>query len=350
MGEFVLDEVLFMAMKHARAIETTLTLSLLSLIVLLSLPVCATDKLRVATGGFSPSVPPFFTYAKSALLKQEIEVEDVLMSSGSLSAQALASGQVKIILTTGAVVPQFNISGGDMVIIAGTINHLPYQIVARREFKTPASLKGKRIAISRFGSSSEWLVRLGLAKMGLDSDKDVIIVQLGGQGARLAALQSNAAQATLLAPPISTNAVQKLGMHQLADLADLDIAYPLQSVITTRAYLRESRPLLKRALRGLALAIRQYREEPRAAIDFQMKQFKISNEEAEIGYRSSLKVMEPELKPPDANALDVALKEIAGRVEKAKKMSVAELNMVDDSLRSELAREGVFFPAAKTKR
>ncbi len=338
---------MFTSRKRLCAISGVLGSVLLSLIFLLGLPVCAADKLRVATGGFSPSVPPFFTYAKSALLKQDIEVEDVLMSSGSLSAQALASGQVKVILTTGAVVPQFNISGGDMVIIAGTINHLPYQIVARGEFKTSASLKGKRVAISRFGSSSEWLVRLGLAKMGLDADRDVIIVQLGGQGARLAALQSNAAQATLLAPPISTNAAQKLGMHQLADLADLDITYPLQSVITTRVYLRESRPVLKRALRGLALAIRQYREQPRAAIDFQMKQFKVSNEEAEIGYRSSLKVMEPELKLPDANALDLALKEIAARVEKAKKMSVAELNMVDDSLRAELAREGLFIPAAK---
>jgi NitT/TauT family transport system substrate-binding protein len=310
----------------------------------------AAEKVRVATGGFSPSVPPYFTYAKSALLKQDIEIEDVLMSGGSLSAQALASGQVKVVLTTGAVVPQFNLSGGDMVIIAGTINRLPYQIVARGEIKTGALLKGKRVAISRFGSSSEWLVRYGLAKMGLDPDKDVVIIQTGGQSARLAALQSNAAQATLLAPPISTSAVQKLGMVQLVDLADLDITYPLQSVITTRAYLRDSRPLLKRLLRGLALAIRQYREQPQAGIDFQIKQFKLPAEEAEIGYRFSIKVTEPDLKLPDASALDLTLKEIAGRVEKAKKMTVADLHLVDDSLRTELVKEGVFSTTTKGSR
>lgn len=308
------------------------------------------DKVRVATGGFSPSVPPYFTYAKSALLKQDLEIEDVLMSSGSLSAQALASGQVKVVLTTGAVVPQFNLSGGDMVIIAGIINRLPYQIVGRADIKTPALLKGKRVAISRFGSSSEWLVRYGLAKMGLDPDKDVVIIQVGGQSARLAALQSNAAQATLLAPPISTSAVHKLGMVQLADLADLDITYPLQSVITTRAYLRDSRPLLKRLLRGLALAIRQYREQPQAGIDFQMKQFKVPADEAEIGYRSSIKVTDPDLKLPDAGALDLTLKEIAARVEKAKKMTVADLNLVDDSLRMELVKEGLFAAAGKAGR
>ncbi len=319
----------------------------MELIFFFALIVHGADRVRVATGGFSPSVPPYFTWAKSALLKQDIEIEDVLMGSGSLSAQALASGQVKVVLTTGAVVPQFNLSGGDMVIIAGTLNRLPYQIVARGEIKTAALLKGKRVAISRFGSSSEWLVRYGLVKMGLDPDKDVVIIQTGQQAARLAALQSNAAQATLLAPPISTTAVQKLGLVQLADLADLDITYPLQSVITTRAYLRDSRPLLKRLLRGLALAIRQYREQPQAGIDFQIKQFKLSTEEAEIGYRASIKVTEPDLKLPDAGALDLTVKEIATRVEKAKKMTVAELNLVDDSLRAELVKEGLFSAAAK---
>ena len=300
------------------------------------------DKLRVATGGFSTSVPPFVSFAKSHMLKQEIEIEDILMSGGSLSAQTLAAGQVKVVVTTSAVVPQFNLSGGDMVIVAGTINKLPYQIVARGEFKTPALLKGKRVAISRFGSSSEWLVRLALTKMGLDPDRDVTIVQIGGQSERLAALQNNAAQATLLGPPTSTSAVRNLGMVQLADLSEYDTTYPLQSVITTRAYVKENRPLLKRFLRGLGLAFKQYREQPQDGIAFQMKQFKLPNDLAEAGYRSSVRVMEPELKPPDNSALDIALKEIAARIEKAKTATVAELRMVDDSIRAELVKAGIF--------
>jgi ABC-type nitrate/sulfonate/bicarbonate transport system substrate-binding protein len=302
----------------------------------------AADKMRVATGGFSPSVPPFVSFAKPFLLKQDIEIEDILMSSGSLSAQALASGQVKIVLTTSAVVPQFNLSGGDMVIVAGSINKLPYQIIARGEIKSPALLKGKRIAISRFGSSSEWLVRLSLAKMGLDPDKDVTIIQIGGPSERLAALLNNAAQATLLGPPTSTNAVRTLGMVQLADLTEYETTYPLQSVITTRAFVKENRSLVKRFLRGLGLAFKQYREQPQDGIAFQMKQFKLPNDLAEAGYRSSVRVMEPELKPPDNSALDLVVKELAVRIEKAKTVTPAELRMVDDSIRLELVKEGLF--------
>ena len=312
------------------------------MLVLLASMGHAADKMRVATGGFSPSVPPFVSFAKPFLLKQDIEIEDILMSSGSLSAQALASGQVKIVLTTSAVVPQFNLSGGDMVIIAGSINKLPYQIIARGEIKSPALLKGKRIAISRFGSSSEWLVRLSLAKMGLDPDKDVTIIQIGGPSERLAALLNNAAQATLLGPPTSTNAVRTLGMVQLADLTEYETTYPLQSVITTRAFVKENRPLVKRFLRGLGLAFKQYREQPQDGIAFQMKQFKLPTDLAEAGYRSSVSVMEPELKPPDNSALDLVVKELAVRIEKAKTVTPAELRMVDDSIRAELVKEGLF--------
>src|SRR5258706_13341719 len=172
------------------------------------------EKLRVATGGFLPSVPPFVSFAKPFLLKQDIDVEDVLMSSVTLSAQTLASGQVKIIITTSAVVPQFNINGGDMVIIAGTINKLPYQIIGRGEIKSPALLKGKRVAISRFGSSSEWLVRPALVKMGLDPDKDVSIVQNGGPSARLAAVQEKPPQAAFVGPPPHPHPPRPLGVGQ----------------------------------------------------------------------------------------------------------------------------------------
>jgi NitT/TauT family transport system substrate-binding protein len=312
-----------------------LTLSLVA-------PALAADKLTVATGGFSPSVPPFVSFAKPHLLKQELDIEDVLMNSGTLAAQTLASGQVKIIVTTSAVVPQFNLSGGDMVIVAGTINKLPYQIVARGEIKTPALLKGKRVAISRFGSSSEWLVRLALTKMGLDPDKDVTIMQIGGQSERFAAMQSNTVQATLLGPPTSTVAVRKMGMVQLADFTEYDTTYPLQSVITTRTFLKENRPLVKRFLRGLGLAFRHYREQPQDGIAFQAKQFKLPADLAEAGYRSSAKVMEPDLKLPDNAALDIALKEIAGRIEKARTVTVQDLRLTDDSVRQELIKEGLF--------
>jgi len=300
------------------------------------------DRIRVATGGYSPIMPPYVSFAAPFFQRQDLDIESILMSSGSVSGQALAAGEVKLIVTTGPVAMQANVGGGDMVIIAGLLDKFPYQIIGSAEIKTPAVLKGKLVGISRFGSASDWLTRLGLAKLGLDPDKDVTILQIGEQGARLIALQGNRIQATPLAPPISTQAVRKLGMRELIDLTELDVTYPTLTVITTRVFLQENRPLLKRFLKGLATGIHQYKTEPQAGINFQMKQFKLPADLAEAGYRSSAKVMEPELKLPDNSALDIALKEIAGRIEKAKTVTVQELRLTDDSVRLELVKEGIF--------
>lgn len=305
------------------------------------------DRMRIATGGYSPSIPPYVTFAAPFYRQQDLEIESILMSSGTISGQALAAGEVKAIVTTGPVAMQANLSGGDMVIIAGLIHKFPYQIVARGEVKTPADLKGKRVGISRFGSSSDWLVRLGLAKLGIDADKDVTVLQIGEQSARLTALQSNAIQATPLVPPLSTQAVRKLGMKELMDLAELDVTYPLQVVITTRSFLRTNRPLLKRFLKGFASGVHHYKTDPQAGINFQMKQFRLTREDAEIGYRYSAQVLDPTLSLPNQAAFDVALKEIALRVEKARSMTIDSLRVVDASLRNELAKEGIFEQAAK---
>jgi NitT/TauT family transport system substrate-binding protein len=308
------------------------------------------DKMRVATGGYSPSIPPYLTYAVPFLQKQDIEIEDIRMSSGSLSGQALSAGDVKLLLTTGAIALQANMAGGEMVIIAGVTHKLPYQIIARPEIKTAADLKGKRVGISRFGSSSEWVIRLALAKLGLDPDRDFAMVQAGGQGERLAAMQSNAIQATQLAPPISNNAVQKLGMRELMDVSKLDISYPLQSIITTRSFIKSNRPLLKRFLTAFTTALHHYQADPQSGIAFQAMQFKLAADQAEIGYRSSARVMHPDLRLPDRPELDLAMKEIAARIEKARGMKPAELRAVDPSLRQELAKEGVFERLASKNR
>ena len=270
----------------------------------------AAERMRVATGGYSPSIPPYVTFAAPFFRQQDLDIESILMSSGTTSAQALVAGEVKAIVTTGPVAMQANIGGGDMVIIAGLIHKFPYQIVGRAEITTPGDLKGKRVGISRFGSSSDWLMRLGLAKLGIDPDKDVTIIQIGEQSARLAALQSNAIQATPLVPPLSTQAVRKLGMKELVDLAELDVTYPLQVVITTRTFLETNRPLLKRFLKGFANALHQYKRESQAGINFQIKQFKLSREDAEIGYRYSAKVLDPTLSLPQQAALEVALRRL----------------------------------------
>ena len=56
---------------------------------------------------------------------------------------------------------------------------LDWWLVSRPEIKTAALLRGGAVAISRFGSSSEFIARYALQKIGLTPGKDATIVQIG---------------------------------------------------------------------------------------------------------------------------------------------------------------------------
>ena len=76
-----------------------------------------------------------------------------------------------------------NLQGGDATIIAGGINFIPNKLITRPEIKRPEDLKGKRIAISRFGSASDYATQLALEKLNVNP-KDVSIIQAGGNSTR----------------------------------------------------------------------------------------------------------------------------------------------------------------------
>jgi len=117
-----------------------------------------------------------------------------------------------------------------------------------------SELKGKRIGISRFGSSTDTAVRLFLAKFSLSADKDVVLVQAGEQSNRFAALVARTLDATIVGVPLDITA-QKQGYPVLADLAQLRIPYPQAVVETTDRIVRDEPQLVKSYLKGLIAGI-----------------------------------------------------------------------------------------------
>jgi len=145
------------------------------------------DKVRTASGGFAAShAPLWIAIDTKAFQKHGLDVEYLLIESGTVGDQALIAGELQFLLSTGALVVNANLQGGDLVTIGGFVNYFPYQLIARPEIKTAEDLKGKRIAITRFGSASDFAVREALKTLRLDA-KDVAMMQVGGQSARYTA-------------------------------------------------------------------------------------------------------------------------------------------------------------------
>ena len=134
---------------------------------------------RQAPTGTSPRT-------KGLYKKYGMDVESIFIPASSTNVAVLVAGQLKFGNGTGGTIASAAVSGANLVAVACFMNTLPYELIVQDSIKTPQiNSKGKSLGISRIGSS----VRRGRRgyfsnTLGLEPDKDVAIIQVGGSGER----------------------------------------------------------------------------------------------------------------------------------------------------------------------
>jgi hypothetical protein len=163
--------------------------------------------------------------------------------------QALLAQERQMVFHSGALAITANLQGGDTTIVAGGINFIPSKLVVRPDIKTPEGLKGKRIAISRFGSASDYATQVALEKWGVNP-KEGTIVEVGGNVTRLVALGIGTIHATLLSEPMTTIGIRQYKLNSLIDLAESGVPFPQNCFIVKRSYLEANRVKIVDAMRN----------------------------------------------------------------------------------------------------
>jgi NitT/TauT family transport system substrate-binding protein len=154
------------------------------------------EKITIAFSSVSANMAPLWiTQERGFFRKYGLDVQLVFIESGSTTVQSLISKEVAFAQMAGAGVLQSRLRGSDVVMIAGFLNTMDYQLMVDKSITRPDQLKGKIMAVSRFGSSSDFATRYALDKFGLVPERDVTILEIGTQPARFAALESGKIQA-----------------------------------------------------------------------------------------------------------------------------------------------------------
>ena len=211
--------------------------------------------------------------------KHGLNVDVVLIESGVTTVQALTAGETQIAMGGGTVAVSSNLAGSDIISIASIESRLPYALLAQKEIKSIDQLKGKRLAVSRFGSASDLAARLILQRYGLTPDKDVTLLQTGGTSTRLSALSKRSIDCTVLTPEFF-NLGKKAGFTILVDPTQYDIPFPQLEVITSRAFLKAQPDLATRYLRAIIEGIHMVKNNPEPSIRTLAKYLKIDDREA----------------------------------------------------------------------
>src|SRR5206468_7681977 len=151
-----------------------------------------------------------------------------------------------------------------------TSNIFPYTLIAAKGAKGAKDLIGGRIAVNRLGDVSAIASRVALRKLGLNPDKDVTMLQVGGSPQRLAALQSGSVQGAAL-DFMSGLRLSKLGYTVLVQL---NLNYPYLGPVVSGKFLRETPALAEAFIRSYVEGIARFklnREEGVKALGHYMK-------------------------------------------------------------------------------
>jgi NitT/TauT family transport system substrate-binding protein len=240
---------------------------------------------RIVVGISSVNVaflPLYVTLDRGFFKDEGLDVLPVMFNSGNTNLQALIGGDVQIMAGAVAETVLGRASGVDVKNFWGICNLMPFELYSQAKFTSMKEAKGKRFAISRFGSLSDFLTRASLLRFGVDP-KEVTILQIGSTPARFAALNSGGVDATIIWFPVTEQA-KAMGYRKLFDLKDMFPEWPYEAFAARESWLAKEKEQSMRFLRAYQKGARLTRENRDEAVKSLRKWVKMDPAIAPSGY------------------------------------------------------------------
>jgi len=221
----------------------------------------------------------FVTRDAGIFRKYNLEPQIIYITGAPPNISALLAGSVDFVVFAGPAAITANLAGANTAVLMSFVNTMEHSIFSQRAIKNPADIKGKTIGVSRPGSSDDYGARVAVRKWGLEPDKEVFFVSVGGPPDRFLALQTGRVDAVLIQPPLTVRA-RKAGFNELASLADLGLDYLGTSLVTSRTVIEKKIELVRRMVTAFAEGIHFYKTNKPASLRSIAKLMKIDDAEA----------------------------------------------------------------------
>jgi NitT/TauT family transport system substrate-binding protein len=292
------------------------------------------ERLKIALSTVSASTAGLYVAQEAGhFARNGLDVELVNLGSGQPSQAALMSGEVAIIVASGASSVNALLAGAPVVMIGAVHDTPSYVLLGTGDIGTLEDLRGKTIGINRLGGAPHAVLRYLMRQGGVDVDREARVIQVGQPPERLAALRSGAIQATLVSPPLGA-LPEREQLRVLADTADLNLAYPTLALVVHRPWLDANRDVARRVLQGVRDGTQAFKSDPDLGMRTLRRWLEVDDaallDETYTYYRRTL----PDYVLPRPEGLQVVLDEVAEERPEARSLRPAEL--VDASLAAEL--------------
>src|SRR5438309_3144013 len=256
------------------------------------LPNSSHGKIVVGLSSVNVAFLPVYVTEDRGFFKDEgLDVLLVLFNAGATNLQALIGGDVQIMGSAFVETVGGRAAGVDVTNFWGICNLMPFQLYSQPGFKSMKEARGKRFAISRFGSLTDFLTRATLRHFGLDA-KDVTILQIGSTPARFAALTAKGVDASIVWFPV-TEIAKAQGYNKLLDLKEVFPEWPYETFAARESYLTKEKDQVVKFLRAYQKGVKYTRDNKNEAVKIIEKYVKMDPAYAPAGfdeYRESFPV------------------------------------------------------------
>jgi NitT/TauT family transport system substrate-binding protein len=298
-----------------------------------------TKRIAVAYSAVSATQSSFYVTKEAGLFeKHGLFVDPVYVASGTKVAQAIIAGEFPIALAGGTFV-NANLAGGDIAVFGGLVNVPSFYVVVHSSIKRPEEMRGKTIGITTFGSSTDFSIRYLIKKLGMEPDRDVKILQMGGQPQIVAGMVAGVIQGGVLSSPANFNAM-KAGFQMLVDFKNVGLDYPTVSLVSTRSYIKKDPQTVRRFLMAYSEGTERLYRDKELTMKVIGKYTKTSDREAlESAYAFATTFIE---RPPRLpyKAVETILTQTAEKDPRAKEHKAEDF--IDPTFYNELEKSGFF--------
>jgi len=240
-------------------------------------PGAAPMKIRIGTCAVTGGFIHLYTALDHRLFeKYGISAEHVVVRGGNVAMAALAADEISFLYCNAdANIARIG-AGADGKLVAAVLIGLPYVVLARKDIKRPADLKGKSIGVTRPGDFTYRLAKEFLKKFNL-SERKVTLAPVGGTPTeRYAALAQDIFQATLIQPPLDARG-RKDGFNVIYKLNDLGFPFIYSSLFTNSKSVKERPEIVQKAVAALAESIYFVEKHPQLAMNSVGKTLRIAD-------------------------------------------------------------------------
>jgi ABC-type nitrate/sulfonate/bicarbonate transport system substrate-binding protein len=309
----------------------------LSLLVLalffLAPPLHAAEKVRMSISSVDVSFLTAGVGQKRGFFRDEGFDLELIRMNANISVTALSTGDIDYTMIFASVV-RGAMRGMPMRVVASFMDSSTHMLIARPEYKSVRELKGKTLAVSTYGATSDVAARMMMRHGGVDPEKELKIIPLGADRARFGALREGIVDVAVLSPPADSEAA-KHGFNVVSRFYEI-YKMPFTGLGTHLKKLKEKPDEIKRMLKAMIRTNRYIRQNRDGTIKTMMEWMKVDREGAAATYDSTVRVFSEDGIIPEAG-----LKLVVDQGREAMKIerAVASSEVAEFSLLREVHKE-----------